>query len=233
MKHNSLIRHPGFSSEYRNWTVWLLAVFIAFAMCGAAQAQPTKKNVRIGFLAQVSSSAISARIDAFRQGLRDLGYVEGQNLKIEWRDAGGGGHRLDGLAKELVRMNVDVIVTAGPTATHPAKEAPGTISTVMGVDNDPLAPGVLSGLRPARWPYYWAIRPLSRAKRQKTGTAKRNRSQTHPRRDAGDFHRTGQCANPERNRTRRKSVRDRPQIPRREGAQRCRNGLARGNQGTR
>src|SRR5262249_47293885 len=61
--------------------------------------------------------------------------------------------------------------------------------------------------------------PLSRAKRQKTGTAKRNRSQTHPRRDAGDFHRTGQCANPERNRTRRKSVRDRPQIPRREGAQ--------------
>src|SRR5262249_28872085 len=87
MKHNSLIRHPGFSSEYRNWTVWLLAVFIAFSMCGAAQAQPTKKNVRIGFLAQVSSSAISARIDAFRQGLRDLGYVEGHNLKIECRDA--------------------------------------------------------------------------------------------------------------------------------------------------
>ena len=123
MKHNSLIRHPGFSSEYRNWTVWLLAVFIAFAMCGAAQAQPTKKHVRIGFLAQVSSSAISARIDAFRQGMRDLGYVEGQNLKIEWRDGGGDAHRLDGLAKELVRMNVDVIVTAGPTATHAAKEA--------------------------------------------------------------------------------------------------------------
>src|SRR5262249_7229836 len=95
MKHNSLIRHPGFSCEYRNWMVWLLALFIPFAMCRAAQAQPTKKNVRIGFLAQVSSSAISARIDAFRQGLRDLGYVEGQNLKIEWRDGGGDAHRLD------------------------------------------------------------------------------------------------------------------------------------------
>ena len=146
MKHNSLIRHPGFSSEYRNWTVWLLAVFIAFAMCGAAQAQPTKKHVRIGFLAQVSSSAISARIDAFRQGMRDLGYVEGQNLKIEWRDASGDAHRLDGLAKELVRMNVDVIVTAGPTATHAAKEATVTIPIVMGFDNDPVASGFVASL---------------------------------------------------------------------------------------
>jgi putative tryptophan/tyrosine transport system substrate-binding protein len=145
MKQNSLIRHPGSSSEDRNWMVWLLALFMAFATCGAAQAQATK-NVRIGFLAQVSSSAISARIDAFRQGLRDLGYVEGQNLKIEWRDGGGDAQRLGGLAAELVRMNVDVIVTAGPTATRAAKEATVTIPIVMGFDNDPVGSGFVASL---------------------------------------------------------------------------------------
>src|SRR5262249_8964309 len=73
----------------------LCAMLFGLSFTAEAQ-QPTKKNVRIGFLAQVSSSAISARIDAFRQGLRELGYVEGQNLKIEWRDASGDAHRLDG-----------------------------------------------------------------------------------------------------------------------------------------
>ena len=119
MKHNSLIRHPGFSSEYRNWTVWLLAVFIAFAMCGAAQAQPTKKHVRIGFLAQVSSSAISARIDAFRQGMRDLGYVEGQNLKIDYRFTGESAERTRAAAAELVASAPDVLFVS----TNPAVSA--------------------------------------------------------------------------------------------------------------
>ena len=71
----------------------------------------------------VSPSAIAARIEAFRQGLRELGYVEGKNIVIEWRYAEGKLDRLPALAAELVRLKVDVIVTGGPDATRAAKEA--------------------------------------------------------------------------------------------------------------
>ena len=124
--------------------VFLGALLFAFSV--SVQAQEPTKIARVGFLAQVSSSAISARIDAFRQGLRELGYMEGKNLKIEWRDAGGDAHRLGGLATELVRMNVDVIVTAGPTATRAAKEATVKIPIVMGFDNDPVGSGFVASL---------------------------------------------------------------------------------------
>ncbi len=103
--------------------IWILAFVLTFPFCDrAAQAQQTAKFPRVGFLAQVSSSAISARINAFRQGLRELGYVEGQNINFEWRDAAGNADRLSGLAAELVRLNVDVIVTAGPTQLVPPRK---------------------------------------------------------------------------------------------------------------
>ena len=79
-----------------------------------AQAQQPTKIPRIGFLAATSPSAISARTEAFRQGLRELGYVEGKNIVIEYRSAEGKLDRLPALAAELVRLKVDVIVTAGP-----------------------------------------------------------------------------------------------------------------------
>ena len=96
-----------------------------------AEAQQPTKIPRIGYLTADSPSAISARIEAFRQGLRELGYVEGKNIVIEWRSAEGKLDRLPALAAELVRLKVDVIVTAGPTATRPAKEATSTIPIVM------------------------------------------------------------------------------------------------------
>ena len=74
-----------------------------------------------------------ARIEAFRQGLRELGYVEGKNIVIEYRYAEGKLDRLPALAAELVRLKVDVIVTAGPTATRAAKEATVTIPIVMAI----------------------------------------------------------------------------------------------------
>jgi putative ABC transport system substrate-binding protein len=120
------------------------AIFIA--LCSSAEAQQPAKIPRIGFLAQVSSSAISARIDAFRQRLRELGYVEGQNINFEWRDAAGDANRLSGLAAELVSQNVDVIVTAGPTATSAAKNATSRIPIVMGFDNDPVGSGFVASL---------------------------------------------------------------------------------------
>ena len=84
----------------------------------AANENPTDRIPNAGTL-----SAQSARIEAFRQGLRELGYVEGKNIVIEWRSAEGKLDRLPALAAELVRLKVDVIVTAGPSATRAAKEA--------------------------------------------------------------------------------------------------------------
>src|SRR5689334_10382152 len=122
---------------------WLLTIFLAITITPASAQQP-RKIPRVGFLAQVSSSAISARIDAFRQSLGELGYVEGQNINFEWRDAAGNENRLNGLAAELVSLNVDVIVTAGPTATSAAKKATSRIPIVMGFDNDPVGSGFVA-----------------------------------------------------------------------------------------
>ncbi|HEU4345183.1 MAG TPA: ABC transporter substrate-binding protein, partial [Candidatus Binatia bacterium] len=79
-----------------------------------AQAQQPTKVPRIGYLSGSSLSALAARIEAFRQGLSDLGYVEGKNVIIEYRYAEGNFDRLPALAAELVRLKVDVIVTGGP-----------------------------------------------------------------------------------------------------------------------
>jgi putative ABC transport system substrate-binding protein len=84
--------------------------------------------------------------EAFRQGLRDLGYVEGKNIIIEWRSAEDKAARLPGLAAELVRLHVDVIVTGGSTSTGAAKEATGTIPIVMAMDTDPVGSGFVASL---------------------------------------------------------------------------------------
>ena len=93
-----------------------------------------------------SPSTDSARIEAFRQGLRELGYVEGKNIVIEWRYAEGKPDRLPALAAELVRLKVDVIVTGGPVATRAAKEATSTIPIVMAQDSDPVGSGFVASL---------------------------------------------------------------------------------------
>jgi putative tryptophan/tyrosine transport system substrate-binding protein len=89
---------------------------------------------------------MSTRTEAFRQGLRELGYVEGKNIVIEWRSAEGKRDRLPSLAAELVRLKVDIIVTAGPPATRSAKEATVTIPIVFAQDGDPVASGFVASL---------------------------------------------------------------------------------------
>ena len=117
-----------------------------FALCVSVQAQQPAKVPRIGFLIGSSLSANSARIEAFRQGLRELGYVEGKNIVIEWRSAEGKLDRLPALAAELVRLKVDIIVTAGPIPTRAAKEATSTIPIVMAQDPDPVGNGFVASL---------------------------------------------------------------------------------------
>jgi putative ABC transport system substrate-binding protein len=122
-------------------------IALTFAICGTvALAQQPTKVPRMGYLDAASLSAISARTEAFRQGLRELGYIEGKNVVIEWRSSEGKADRLPGLAADLVRLKVDVIVTAGATVTHAAKEATITIPIVMAQDPDPVGNGFVASL---------------------------------------------------------------------------------------
>src|SRR5262245_53700993 len=105
----------------KTMVVWLVA--LALAPFYLAQAQQSAKIPRIGVLLTNPRAALSARTEAFQHGLRELGYVEGKNIVIEWRSADGKVDRLPELAGELVRLKVDVIVTGGATATRPTKEA--------------------------------------------------------------------------------------------------------------
>ncbi len=129
----------------RRTAIRRLATFF-LTTASLAHAQQPKKIPRVGHLAAPPPSAISSRIEAFRQGLRELGYVEGKNIVIEWRSSEGKADRLPGLATELVRLKVDVIVTSGPPATRAAKEATSTIPIVMALDNDPVGSGVVASL---------------------------------------------------------------------------------------
>ena len=111
----------------------------------ASQAQPLKV-ARIGFLGLVSPSSQASRVAAFRAGLRDLGWIEGRNLLIEFRWAEGNYDRLPALAEELLRLNIDVLVTHGAAGALAAKKATSTIPIVITAVSDMLALGLVSSL---------------------------------------------------------------------------------------
>ena len=125
--------------------LWPLSVAL-LSTVPAAQAQQAQTVPRIGFLSVNSRAAMSARVEAFRQGLRELGYVEGKDVFIEYRYSDGKPDRLPAVTAELVRLKPAVIVTEGPTATRFAKEATSTIPIVMGQDPDPVATGFVASL---------------------------------------------------------------------------------------
>ena len=117
-----------------------------FALCFPAEAQQPKKVPRIAWLTGSSLSSNAHRIEAFRQGLRELGYVEGKNILIEWRGADGNRDRQRALVAELIRLKVDVIVTSGGGPTRDAKEATATIPIVIAQDTDPVGNGFVASL---------------------------------------------------------------------------------------
>src|SRR6266550_1318492 len=130
----------------QNSVLTLALSAMLFAPCVPAKAQQPKKVPEIGFLAATSPSIESARVAAFQQGLHELGYVEGKNIVIEWRWAEGKFDRLPDLAAELVRLDVDVIVTGGSTSTGAAKKATTTVPIVMAQVNDPVGSGFVVSL---------------------------------------------------------------------------------------
>jgi ABC-type uncharacterized transport system substrate-binding protein len=130
----------------RKLNVRLLLVVLLFTV-SLAEAQQAAKVPRVGHILAASPSAVPARIEAlFRQGLRELGYVEGKNIVVEWRSADGKLESLPALLAEIVRLKVDVIVSGGPESTHAAKEATATIPIVMIQDTDPVANSFVASL---------------------------------------------------------------------------------------
>lgn len=125
---------------------FLQTVSVLLAAPVGVEAQQAATVPRVGFLSALSSSSMSARLEAFRKGLRELGYVGEKTIVIEERYADGVLERLPALAAELLRLKVEVIVTTGPTTTRPAKEATSTIPLVMGFDSDPVGSGFVASL---------------------------------------------------------------------------------------
>jgi putative ABC transport system substrate-binding protein len=137
-------------NKRRDLLIALGAGAAMLSLCSYAQQQG--KVWRVGFLSQRHVDFVDADYyyGPFRQGLRELGYVEGKNLVIEWRSAEGNNERLPGLATELVNLKVDVIVTAGTPAISAAQKATTTIPIVMGNIGDPVGSGFVKSLaRPA------------------------------------------------------------------------------------
>ena len=124
----------------------IVIAVVLLALCISAEAQQGTKIPQIGYLEGGPLSAHTSRMEAFRQGLRELGYEEGKNIVIEWRFGDGKLDGLSTLAAELVDLKVAIIVTGGTGPTRAAKETTSTIPIVMAQDNDPAASGVVASL---------------------------------------------------------------------------------------
>ena len=112
----------------------------------AASAQQTGKVARIGFLGSATAAGSAKSVEAFRTGLRDLGYIVGKNIVIEFQWAEGKYERLPALLAELIRRNVDVLVVHGTPGTRAAKQATTTIPIVVAIVGDALASGIVTSL---------------------------------------------------------------------------------------
>ena len=125
----------------------LLALYsLLLAPCSAVEAQEAGKIFRIAYLDPGNASGSAVLVDAFRQELRKLGWIEGKNIAIEYRFAEQKNERLSELAADLVRLKVDLIVTAGTPPALAAKSATTTIPIVMATTGDPVGAGLIASL---------------------------------------------------------------------------------------
>lgn len=124
------------------WVGLIASIGLFLGRPAITEAQKPTRISKVGYL--ISAAGVSAQYEAFRQGLRDLGYVEGQNIVIEYR-SGEDSPRLAELAAELAQLKVDVIVAQGAAAT-PAKAAAGAVPMVFGISGDPVEGGFVASL---------------------------------------------------------------------------------------
>ena len=130
----------------RRDTVLALVALAAAVGSRVSLAQQPGKVWRVGFLSIGAASLSSPNTNAFLQGMRELGYVEGRNLVVEWRFADGKFERLPGLAADLVQLKVDIIVASGSTSIGAAQKATGAIPIVMATAGDPVGSGFVKSL---------------------------------------------------------------------------------------
>jgi putative ABC transport system substrate-binding protein len=143
----SLSDNPKSKIQNLKWLGLSVIAFVLVVTGAVAMAQQPAKILRIGILIAPSASSFSARVEALRRRLRELGYVEGKNIVIEYRYAEGKVERIPDLAAELVRLKVDVIVTSGGERTIlAAKKASATIPIVFVSAGDPVGTGLVSSL---------------------------------------------------------------------------------------
>ena len=138
--------NPKSKNQNLKWAGFFAILVLLVGCVEMAEAQPVGTIPRIGFLFEGGPSESSARIEAFRQGLRELGYVEGKNIVIEERSSGEKPDSLSNLAAELVGLKVAAIVTMGTSSTKAAKNASGTIPIVMTFVSDPVGFGFVASL---------------------------------------------------------------------------------------
>ena len=119
---------------------------LLFALCLPLKAQQPGKVPGIGFLTSGSAAAVSTRVEAFRQGLREHGYMEGKNITVEYRYGAGKFDRLSDLAAELVHFKVNILVAQDAPAAHAAKNATSTIPIIMTNAADPVGTGLVTSL---------------------------------------------------------------------------------------
>ena len=133
--------------ENLKWAGFSIIAFVLLLAGAGAQAQQPAKIPRIGYISGTGDpSNPGPYVEALRQGLRDLGYVEGKNIVIEYRGAEGNVDRMPSLVAELVQLKVDVLVVPLPVATRAAKQATKTIPIVMVIGEDPVAAGLIDSL---------------------------------------------------------------------------------------
>ncbi|HEU4345863.1 MAG TPA: ABC transporter substrate-binding protein, partial [Candidatus Binatia bacterium] len=131
----------------RQWSVVSLTLCaLLFALCGSADAQQSAKIFRIGFLDSSTASGSAILVDAFRQELSKLGWMEGKNIAIEYRFAEQNNERLPELAGDLVRLKVELIVVSGTAPALAAKSATTTIPIVMTNVGNPVTTGLIASL---------------------------------------------------------------------------------------
>ena len=146
-------------------------VAILLALSFSVEAQQPKKVPRIGFLFGASASSNTDRTGAFRQGLRDLGYIEGKNILIEYRYAEGKLDRVPSLVAELVQLKVDVLVAPFQEGVLAAKQATKTIPIVISTAQDPVATGIIDSFARPGWKYHGAHQTHPRVERKTAGIA--------------------------------------------------------------
>src|SRR5262245_45962912 len=125
--------------------LWIVTLLV-LAIGTFAEAQQPAKVPRIGYITNASLQSVAVRYEAFRQGLHELGYVDGKNIHIEYRSAEGKPDRLPVILEELARLKVEVIVSGGGTVTRAAKESGVTMPIVMANDSDPVGNGFVASL---------------------------------------------------------------------------------------